>query len=63
MGEYHRLNRMLEQHEQALKMAEQEKVSIEIILGLQQSIGEIKGALIEMAEVDGFDDLNDAFNY
>ena len=56
MGEYYRLNRMLEQQQQALLQAEAEGADVEILMDLYQSVGEIKGTLLEMAEVDGLDD-------
>lgn len=63
MGEYARLNRMLEQHEQSLAQAKSENAEPEIIADLEIAIGEIKGALLEMAEVDGLDDPYEAFDY
>lgn len=63
MGEYARLNRMLESHEQSLAQAKAENADIETMAELEQSIGEIKGALFEMAEIDGLDDPYEAFDY
>ena len=63
MGEYARLNKMLEEYKKSLKLAEAEDADVEEIADLQQSIGEIKGALLEMAEVDGLDDPYEAFDY
>jgi len=63
MGEYARLNRMLEGYEEALKLAKEQNADVEDIAELEQSIGEIRGALFEMAEVDGLDDPYEAFDY
>lgn len=63
MGEYARLNRMLDEHEQALRNAKLNKADDETIIDLEIAIGEIKGALLEMAEVDGLDDPYEAFDY
>ena len=35
----------------------------ELMADLEQSIGEIKGSLLEMAEIDGLDDPYEAFDY
>ena len=67
MGEYSRLNKMLREEQQ--KYAELENKpnktdeDCEMMADLYQSIGEIKGALLEMAEVDGLDDVYEAFDY
>ena len=63
MGEYNRLNKLLEQRKEALAQAEYENADPETIADLEISIGEIKGALLEMAEVDGLDDPYEAFDY
>ena len=63
MGEYARLNKMLDEHEQALRNAKLNKADDETIIDLEIAIGEIKGALLEMAEVDGLDDVYEAFDY
>ena len=63
MGEYARLNRLLEDYEESLKLAYEQNADVEDIADLQQSIGEIRGALLEMAEVDGLDDSYEAFDY
>lgn len=63
MGEYARLNRMLEEHEERLKLAEAENADVEYLADLHQSIGEIKGALLEMAEMDGLNDPYEACDY
>ena len=34
-----------------------------MMIDLYQSIGEIKGSLLEMADVDGFDDPYEAFDF
>ena len=67
MGEYARLNKMLRGEQQ--KYAELESKpnktdeDIEYMADLYQSIGEIKGAFLEMAEVDGLEDKLKAFDY
>lgn len=63
MGEYERLNRMLEGYEESLELAKEQDASPEDIADLEQSIGEIKGALLEMAYLDGLDDPYEAFDY
>lgn len=63
MGEYALLNKMLENHEESLRLAKEQNADVETIADLQQSIGEIRGALLEMAEIDGLDDPYEAFDY
>ena len=63
MGEYVRLNRMLENYEESLRLAKEQNADVETIADLQQSIGEIRGALLEMADIDGLDDPYEAFDY
>lgn len=63
MGEYARLNMMLEGYEEALELAKEQNADAEDIMDIEQSIGEIKGALLEMAYVDGLDDPYEAFGY
>lgn len=63
MGEYARLNKMLENHEESLRLAKEQNADVETIADLQQSIGEIRGALLEMADIDGLDDPYEAFDY
>lgn len=64
MGEYERLNRMLDREQERLKMLEASAdADVEDIADCYQSIGEIKGALLEMAEIDGLDDPYEAFDY
>lgn len=61
MGEYARLNRMMQDREYAKERcvsAGDFKRAAEI----ETEIGEIKGALLEMAEVDGLDDPYKAFD-
>ena len=66
MGEYARLNKMLieEQEEYKILKAKPNKTDdeFEYMVGLYQSIGEIKGSLLEMAEMDGLDDPYEAFS-
>lgn len=67
MGEYSRLNKRLrEQQQRYMKLEKKPNRSeedIEEMADLYQSIGEIKGALLEMAEVDGLEDVYMAFDY
>ena len=68
MGEYKRLNEELRKKQQAYNVLEEKKnktdEEVEALADLYQSIGELKGALLEMAEVDGFDDdTYEAFDY
>ena len=67
MGEYARLNRMLESEQERYRKLEAKPnktdEDFETMADLYQSIGEIKGALLEMADVDGLDDLYEAFDY
>lgn len=66
MGEYARLNKMLKEHEERYhniinKLGKTEE-DFEEMAHLWQSIGEIEGALLEMAEIDGLDDPYEAFD-
>ena len=63
MGEYARLNKMLREYEERLAEAKLQDAEAEDIADLHQSIGEIKGALLEMADIDGLDDPYEAFDY
>lgn len=67
MGEYARLNRMLEQEEARYKALKEKPDKtdddFEEMADLYQSIGEIEGALLEMADIDGLDDPYEAFDY
>lgn len=67
MGEYARLNRMLEQEQERYRILEnttdKTEEEFELMADLYQSIGEIKGALLEMADIDGLDDPYEAFDY
>lgn len=67
MGEYARLNKMLrdEQERYQILEAKPNKTDEEYdyMIDLYQSIGEIKGTLLEMADVDGLDDPYEAFDY
>ena len=71
MGEYARCNQMIREHKeqieelkQELALAEGDKREsiLEQIYDLQIGIGEIEGALMEMAEVDGLEDRCEAFD-
>lgn len=62
MGEYSRLNKMLAEHQKQLELAKANNADIETIVDLEISIGEIKGALLEMADIDGLDDPYEAFD-
>ena len=67
MGEYARLNKMLREEQQKYNTLENKPNKtdgeVEMMADLYQSIGEIKGALLEMAEVDGLEDPYEAFDY
>lgn len=67
MGEYNRLNKELCKKQQAYNALEikpnKTDEEVEALADLYQSIGELKGALLEMAEVDGLDDPYEAFDY
>ena len=70
VGEYERLNKRLRDEQQRLKELKEEiaicpddEFLYEEIMDAEISIGEIKGALLEMAEVDGLDDPYEAFDY
>ena len=70
MGEYNRLNKMLRDEQEKLKTLKEElaicpddECLYEEIADTEVSIGEIKGALLEMADIDGFDDPYEAFDY
>ena len=67
MGEYARLNRMLRDEQYKYRKLEEKPNKtddeMEMLADLYQSIGEIKGALLEMADVDGLDDPYMAFDY
>lgn len=62
MGEYARLNKMIEdlENEKAERIAGGD---IEGAFECDNEIGEVKGALLEMAEMDGLEDWNEAFDY
>ena len=61
MGEYARLNRMIQDRQYAkdrcLAAGDFERAA-----EINVEIGEIKGALLEMADVDGLDDPYEAFD-
>lgn len=73
MGEYKRLNDQIRREQEYITELkevleqttdEQERENIlETIYDYQCSIGEIEGALLEMAEIDGLDDRYEAFDY
>ena len=64
MGEYARINNMLRQEEKRLKDLKAKKVvDIDSIMNCEIAIGEIKGALYEMAAIDGLEDPGEAFDY
>lgn len=62
MGEYARLNNMLRQREEKLARLKAENADAEDIIDCEIGIGEIRGALLEMAEIDGLDDPYEAFD-
>lgn len=67
MGEYARLNKMLRMNQETLanlrKAENLTEEEFELMADIEQSIGEIKGTLLEMAEIDGLDDPYEAFDY
>lgn len=63
MGEYARLNRMLREEQERLEEMKKSGADVEDIIDCENGIGEIKGALLEMAEIDGLDDPGEAFDY
>ena len=67
MGEYARLNKMLREEQAKYKALENKPNKtddeIEMMADIYQSICEIKGALLEMADIDGLDDPYEAFDY
>jgi len=63
MGEYARLNNLLRQLEAEKKYLEDNGGDPERIADYYQAIGEVKGDLLEMAEMDGFEDPYEAFDY
>jgi hypothetical protein len=74
MGEYERLNRMIDNHKKEIKKIDEALANfkgsedgrfslLETKYELQVAIGEIEGALLEMAEIDGLDDPYEAFDY
>ena len=60
MGEYARLNRMMKDREEA-KSRCLAAGDFERAAEIDNEIGEIKGALMEMTEMDGLDDPYEAF--
>ena len=67
MGEYARLNKKLRDEQEIYQILEAKPnktdEELEYMIDLYQSIGEIKGALLEMADIDGLDDPYEAFDY
>lgn len=67
MGEYARLNEMLRREQEKYKILKEKpdktEAEIEELIDLYQGIGEIEGALLEMAQIDGLDDPGEAFDY
>ena len=67
MGEYERLNRMLEREKERYEALKEKPNKtdddLEEMIDLYQGIGEIEGALLEMADIDGLDDPYEAFDY
>lgn len=73
MGEYARLNKMIKEHEDEISELREQLYTdcsndyereyiYERIAELEIGIGEIRGALLENAEIDGLDDPNEAFD-
>ena len=67
MGEYARLNKMLREdkarYEELKQKQNRTEEEDEALIDLYQGIGEIEGALLEMADMDGLDDPYEAFDY
>ena len=67
MGEYNRLNKMLREQQEDYRLLQDKpdktEDDYEALADLYQSIGEIEGALLEMAEIDGLEDPYEAFDY
>lgn len=67
MGEYARLNEMLRREQEKYKALKEKpdktEDEMEELIDLYQGIGEIEGALLEMAQIDGLDDPGEAFDY
>ena len=63
MGEYARINRMLEKEQKRLEVLKEKGDDVEAIIDCENGIGEIRGALIEMAQCDGLDDIGQAFDF
>lgn len=70
MGEYNRLNKRLREEQEKLKVLKEasyiypdDECLYEEIADTEIAIGEIKGALLEMADIDGLDDPYEAFDY
>ena len=67
MGQYAKLNKMLREEQEKLEILKNKPNKtdddFEMIADLSQGIGEIKGSLLEMAELDGLDDPYEAFDY
>lgn len=62
MGEYERLNRMIDSETERMELALSNR-DFETAYEIECGIGEIKGALLEMADIDGLDDQYEAFDY
>lgn len=67
MGEYSRLNKLLREQQENYRLlqdkSDKTEDDYEALADLYQSIGEIEGALFEMAEIDGLEDPYEAFDY
>lgn len=66
MGEYARLNKHLsdaqKRYDKLKEKPGKTEDDYEDMADLQQSIGEIRGALLELADIDGLDDPYEAFD-
>lgn len=66
MGEYARLNSMLQDleasYDKLSKKKDKSDEELEILYDLSISIGEVKGALLENASIDGLEDPYEAFD-
>lgn len=63
MGEYARLNKMLREKKKMYQHLKEINADPEEIADCYVAIGEIEGALLEMADIDGLDDPGEAFDY
>lgn len=63
MGDYIRLNSTIRREEKALQKMIEDGFPADDIIECHNEIGELRGALLEMAETDGLDDYGEALDY